>query len=194
MWSQRTERLPNDRGLRITVDKDATPLTYARALALLESDESFRDFLLKLLAAAPYTAFRWETPPICASTVDRPFEFVLLDSPRLERAADFGAFEAPFAGDPQASVLAFRNLSGDAELIVPGPRAAATAYCHFAAFIRHAPVDQQHALWQLTAQVVGRQLGRAPLWLSTAGAGVPWLHVRVDTSPKYYGYAAYREP
>jgi hypothetical protein len=31
-----------------------------------------------------------------------------------------------------------------------------------------------------------------PEWLSTAGAGVSWLHVRLDDRPKYYGYAPYR--
>jgi hypothetical protein len=28
---------------------------------------------------------------------------------------------------------------------------------------------------------------------STAGAGVSWLHVRLDDRPKYNGYAPYRE-
>jgi uncharacterized protein DUF6940 len=29
-------------------------------------------------------------------------------------------------------------------------------------------------------------------WVSTAGMGVPWLHVRLDTRPTYYRHAAYR--
>ncbi len=32
-----------------------------------------------------------------------------------------------------------------------------------------------------------------PIWLSTAGGGVAWLHVRLDSTPKYYGYAPYRD-
>jgi hypothetical protein len=35
-------------------------------------------------------------------------------------------------------------------------------------------------------------MGEDRVWLSTAGAGVPWLHVRLDDAPKYYGHAAYR--
>ncbi|MFO1021395.1 MAG: hypothetical protein U0903_11970 [Planctomycetales bacterium] len=31
-----------------------------------------------------------------------------------------------------------------------------------------------------------------PVWLSTAGAGVPWLHVHLDDQPKYYSHAPYR--
>ena len=38
-----------------------------------------------------------------------------------------------------------------------------------------------------------RRLSAKPVWLSTAGAGVSWLHVRLDDRPKYYGYAPYRE-
>lgn len=38
------------------------------------------------------------------------------------------------------------------------------------------------------------RLGVRPVWLSTAGMGVSWLHVRLDARPKYYGFAAYREP
>ena len=33
--------------------------------------------------------------------------------------------------------------------------------------------------------------GAMPTWLSTAGMGVSWLHVRLDSQPKYYGFAAY---
>jgi Family of unknown function (DUF6940) len=29
-------------------------------------------------------------------------------------------------------------------------------------------------------------------FFSTAGAGVAWLHVRLDDRPKYYGYPPYR--
>ena len=30
-----------------------------------------------------------------------------------------------------------------------------------------------------------------PVWLSTAGHGVAWLHVRLDSQPKYYRYRPY---
>jgi hypothetical protein len=31
------------------------------------------------------------------------------------------------------------------------------------------------------------------LWLSTAGMGVSWLHVRLDSSLKYYGYKPFKQ-
>ena len=41
-----------------------------------------------VIDGCPYAAFRWETPPITRSSVDRPFEFVLLDSLELETKPD----------------------------------------------------------------------------------------------------------
>lgn len=35
------------------------------------------------------------------------------------------------------------------------------------------------------------RVGTRPVWLSTAGAGVAWLHVRLDDRPKYYSYRPY---
>ena len=32
------------------------------------------------------------------------------------------------------------------------------------------------------------------VWLSTSGLGVVWVHVQLDSSPKYYQYASFREP
>ena len=86
----------------------------------------------------------------------------------------------------------FANLSGDATLIVPSPRTSEDAYGHFASFLRKAPVMQINTMWQKIGDVVLGTISDRPLWLSTAGGGVAWLHVRLDSSPKYYGYAPYR--
>ena len=32
------------------------------------------------------------------------------------------------------------------------------------------------------------------IWLSTHGLGIPWLHIRIDTIPKYYSYKNYKIP
>ena len=40
---------------------------------------------------------------------------------------------------------------------------------------------------------MARRVGARPVWLSTAGAGVSWLHVRLDDRPKYYGCGPYRQ-
>lgn len=32
-----------------------------------------------------------------------------------------------------------------------------------------------------------------PIWLSTSGLGVYWLHMRLDRRPKYYTYEPFKE-
>jgi hypothetical protein len=90
-------------------------------------------------------------------------------------------------------VLSFPNLGNDAILVVPRPAAPPSAYGHIAAFVRQAPESQKHALWALVGKLMQEHLGSTPVWLSTAGAGVAWLHVRLGRRPKYYGYGPYRE-
>src|SRR5581483_7463479 len=99
-------------------------------------------------------------------SADRPFEFVLLDSPYLAITPDRDAFAGHFAAAGGQSVVSFPNLGGDAVLVVPGPAGPASAYGHLAAFIRHAPEAQQHELWQLVGRTMERRLGTSPVWLS----------------------------
>jgi hypothetical protein len=58
---------------------------------------------------------------------------------------------------------------------------------------REAPELQQQALWQSIGEAMSRRINAKSAWLSTAGAGVAWLHVRLDDRPKYYGYVPYRQ-
>ncbi len=88
-------------------------------------------------------------------------------------------------------MLAFANLGKDAVLIVPRPLGPASVYGHLAAFVRKARDTQRHELWRVVGAETEARLGDSPVWLSTAGMGVSWLHVRLDSRPKYYGHAPY---
>lgn len=191
MWTARSEELPNARGLRFNVDRDSRPATCADVLSGWQGDASFRAFFNGLLADCPYSAFRWETPPVTTATLSRPFEFVLLDSPALARRPDPNAFAGHFT-DAAPAVVVFPNISGDALMVAPCPVADPSAYGHLAAFVRHAPEWQRHTFWQAVGAAMTRRVGVKPVWLSTAGAGVAWLHLRLDDQPKYYGHAPYR--
>ena len=74
----------------------------------------------------------------------------------------------------------------------PATFADVSVYGHLAAFVRLAPERQRQALWQSVGEAMARRVSTKPVWLSTAGAGVSWLHLRLDDKPKYYGYAPYR--
>lgn len=192
MWNFRTERLDSDRGSRVCVELEDSPASFLTVLRHWREDRTFRASFNQLLADSKFTAFRWETPPITSTTAGRPFEFVLLDSPRLARPTEPEAFREHFSQANAEGIIEFANLGRDAILIVPSPQAPESVYGHLAAFVRHAPPPQIDALWKAVGEAMQRRLSAKPVWLSTAGAGVSWLHVRLDDRPKYYGHAPYR--
>ena len=191
MWQTKDETIIN--GKRFTIESDLTPITYKEILKLWQFDADFREYFTSSLADSDFTAYRWETPPISVASINQPFEYVLLDSPGLNREADSSAFSEYIDNCGAASVIEFKNLRKDARMIVPCGSEPSTNYCHLGAFLRSAPNEQIHDLWKLIGKVVQEELGPGPRWLSTAGAGVPWLHVRLDSAPKYYGYGKYRQ-
>ena len=193
MWTSRSEQMNGGRLLKVAINLDASSVSYAEVLCRWQHDADFRSVFIALLADTPFSAFRWETPPITTATANRPFEFVLLDSPGLASKPDPKAFAEHFRDAIAEEVVEFPNLGQDAIMVVPRPLGQLTAYGHLAAFVRQAPESQKHALWALVGLVMQRRLNRKPVWLSTAGAGVSWLHVRLDDRPKYYGYRPYRE-
>ncbi len=192
MWTPRKIQLPSGRALKVSIDSGASPLGWAEVIHLWQGDSGFRAFFISLLQEAPFLALRWETPAVTQMTLNQPFEFVLLDSPDLAVAPDPSAFAEHFDKAGDGDVVEFPNLGGDAVLVAPCPLKASLDYSHLAAFLRNAPAAQQHSLWQAVAAAMRRRLGSRPLWLSSAGGGVPWLHLRLDDRPKYYGHAPYR--
>ena len=176
---------------RYRVLRDDAALSYADALGAWTDDASFRAFFIDLLSGAPFEAYCWETPPVTAGTVGREFEFVLLDSLYLAGRVDSQSFANQFAAAGDKPVIGFPNLGRDAYLVVPCPQGGATDYGHLAAFVRSASADQKHALWSAVGATMLERLGERRIWLSTAGGGVAWVHVRLDSRPKYYGFRPY---
>lgn len=192
MWTTQISEVERSGALRFVLRRGSEEASFKEVIEAWQADAGFRSWFNALLAGLSFTAFRWETPPVSVSTAGRPFEFVVLDSPGLARRPDPDAFAEYFQSEPRLEVLAFPNLGGDAILVVPRPLAPASAYGHLAAFVREAPERQQDALWQTVGDAMAQRMSAKPVWLSTAGAGVSWLHVRLDDRPKYYGFAPYR--
>jgi hypothetical protein len=192
VFSVTSEELAGGWTRRYQLTRDGAVLRSRDVLDLWQRDAEFRNFFLRVLGEAPFEAFRWETPPLTRNTIDEPFEFVLLDSPGLDRTVDREAFAEYFAPASGPSVVTFQNLGRDAALVVPCPRGPDATYGHLAAFVRKAPLEQKHLLWQRVAEAMQARLNDRPVWLSTAGAGVAWLHVRLDDRPKYYQHRPYQ--
>jgi len=179
---------------RTHIFRENEQISYAQVLDLWQHDQAFRDFFTNTLADAPFEAFAWETPPVTQKTLDRAFEFVLIDHPALLKPADPTPFRRYFNDqESQDEIAVFPNLSNDATLIAPLPGETVQTYAHLASFLRGASQSQVHALWKRVGQVMENQIGSNPIWLNTEGSGVAWLHIRLDSRPKYYHYAPYRK-
>lgn len=193
MWQSQRKLIESDRIHQISIFRDNKQITYSEAIELWQQDESFREFFISLLADTSMAAYFWETPPISKATVSREFEFVLINSPKLaDIESDPSDFRQHFESATE-EVVTFPNLGNDALLIVPCPITDILASTHLAAFIRDAPESQQHLLWKTVGRSLQQRLKEQPIWVSTSGLGVHWLHVRLDSRPKYYCYEPYQQ-
>lgn len=170
-------------------------LSYEDVIRYWRENPEFRDFYFSLLQESPFDAFFWENPPITKSNINQVYEFVLVNSPQLTRAsADTSPFAEKFKSvSSSESIVAFENLGRDAELIVPCPIAPQSIYAHLGSFIREASETQKHDLFIALANSLKNKINNKPTWVSTSGLGAYWLHIRLDTRPKYYSYQSYRQ-
>ena len=188
---------PDGHKIRIFDDAHSTPLTFADVFAG-PSSRACGIALFSELSSSPHEGFYWETPPVTPRTFSRlPFECVIIDDGGALGSADpdGAAFAEHFSAN--ADTVTFPNLGGDALLVAPTPRGGApdAAYAHFAAFLRGVGDQQKEALWDAMAEAVANEARkkRPPMWISTSGRGVAWLHIRIDNVPKYYQYRPYKE-
>ena len=184
-------------------DDSRTLLTFGEVMRLLRAEPEFGARWVEHLGSVGATKshmFFWECVPVTKETLDtRPFECIQLEAPSFARmrpdSAAFAEHHSQLACTSAASSIAvFGNLGGDSVLVSPAKLGSTpeTSYAHLGAFTAGAPREQQIALWQNVADQVLQRADHAPLWLSTSGLGVIWLHVRLDRRPKYYTHGPYR--
>lgn len=177
--------------VRLSLAEGERAITHAQAFDALARRADWADLFSALVLHSGFDALFWELPPLAHDSLDEPFECVVTASDALARLrADPTPFSERFSG-PEASVVTFPNLGGDAILIAPTPHGDA-AYTHLAKFCREAPRDRQRAFWHAVADAVTANTSARPIWVSTSGLGVGWLHARIDERPKYYTHTPYR--
>ena len=177
--------------------------------------------LSNVIASSPYASILFETPGTSLKdSAVTPFEFVIVNRPALklfaEGSPDREAFEEHFDGclkkyysnrheSKESGVPTccfFANLGGDARLVSPLPQNEIDDiyFSHLAAFVRHASKDQISEFWRLGATQYLASLkekrergSTGKTWFSTNGMGVAWLHLRLDSRPKYYSYDPFKQ-
>jgi hypothetical protein len=178
---------------KTTLSEGSKDLSFREVIRLWQDNDDFRCYFSATISESQFEAFFWETPPVTERTLDQPFEFVLVESASLSQLqADPSPFRKHFSSRMSEEVLTFPNLGGDAILVVPVPLAEEACYTHLARFLRGAPRSQVGALWRSVGVAMQNRISNSPTWLSTAGMGVSWLHLRLDSYPKYYRHGPYK--
>ncbi len=153
----------------------------------------------------PFKAAMWEAIPLSRARFrDTPFAFILAESRSLETMEpDSHAFDEHKPTDG-ALVSTFYNLGNDALLISPvklRQEDSDADYTHIKVFMsRNGKTEKLQArqVWKQLGEELQRLLDNPftsndqPLWVSTSGLGIGWLHLRIDSRPKYYTFHPFR--
>ncbi len=190
MWTAKTTQ-ENDRVSKYHFTENDKILSFREVIDLMQNSLKFRQFLTDVLRESPYAGYFWEVKPVMENRLDEDFEFVLVNAEIFTQLQpEKEDFEQYF--ERGKSVVAFPNLGRDAQLIAPTNIVEDECYTHLATFVRNAPEGQVEQFWKRVGEEYEAAIDDTPHWLSTSGLGVYWLHVRVDTRPKYYQYKPYQ--
>ncbi len=190
MW-QADSQLLQEGTIEYTISTGTNLLSYSEWLDLIQHSEAFIVFFNNLLISSNFSGYFWEVKPVNESRLHENFTFVLVRGDILTSLkSDSSAFNKYF--NQVDSVVSFPNLGGDARLVVPAPVSVESDYGHLAGFVRTAPAEQIIAFWKMVGKQFSLSIGPEKKWLSTAGLGVFWLHIRIDSRPKYYRHKSYK--
>lgn len=174
------------------IKQDGRFLTFKEVIELWKTSKGFRLFYTQILQEVPFAAFFWENKSVNTVSLEQNYEFVIVGTDAFNgKQPNSKPFQTYFSD--QDEVVAFPNLGRNAQLVVPCPRHSKEIYTHLGSFIRNAPYSQIDAFWESVGLNLLEQINEKPLWLSTSGLGVYWLHVRLDQRPKYYTHTPYKK-
>lgn len=182
----------NQNIVKLYVYNNSSRISNREVFETLEKDSQFVDLFTENINNLSYEAIYMELPRLDQKSFDEGFEAVLINAPSLaRRTQDKVAFSEHYS--VSKSVVNFSNKGGDAELVIPCPISEKKCYTHLMEFIRLAPPLQVQELFKSAAKIIIQRISKGDtIWFSSAGLGVSWLHLRLDSSPKYFKYEDYR--
>ena len=181
----------SSRAVTYKVEQQKRTLSFKEVIDLLVNSSPFRTELTNTLKESEFDGFFWEVKPCTKGTIEQEFEFATVYGRRIsEITMDSEPFKEYF--NEEQTTLSFKNLKGDAQLIVPNNINTECNYAHFASFLRTAKEQEIDDFWKTIGTAYSNELNDQPIWLSTAGLGVHWLHVRIDKRPKYYRFEPFK--
>ena len=179
MYTIYKNRINNNKIRYRFMKSDNSNLTYAEFLNLLTSrdNEFLKDFRKILIRASSDldkfgAHFFWECIPVSISTLNKEFEFVVVNSPELESMRqDYSPFQEHFKKSRDGYVVSFPNLSRDATLVTPIPSKESDAPCSYddrimdykdiAKFSDNALTCQWNSFWQEVGNKLAESLSNS---------------------------------
>jgi len=129
--------------------------------------------------------FIWRTKVIDKNETI-PFEQKFSYDKRLTKKQDYSCFTEHIDKSDNKYVVSFPNLTEDTILVIPIPKDG-KIFTYVKDFMDNASVIQQQEVWRKVAQVVREQLKTHDyVWLSSTNLDVPYLHIRIGLTPKYF--------
>jgi len=163
----------------------------------LSTSRKFRNDIINIFKNNKYNNCLWEFPPITSSTLNDKASFVIIPTSKFP-SADPSSFNDKFNVTKSTKFVIFDNISGDTKLISPVPSTKKennNEFCgHIMNFMKYCDDDQKHDLLKMLGDHVKNIMSlsiKQSIYVSTHGHGIPWLHIRISTHPKYYVYKKY---
>jgi hypothetical protein len=129
--------------------------------------------------------FLWNTS-VLKNNGNSEFKQIFRTNLELPAEQNKTDFEEYIKKSTNKYVTSFLNLSKDTMLVIPMPYQSKN-YATFRDFTDNASPIQQQEFWKhISLATKDFMKKHDKVWISTHGFGVPYLHVRISTSPKYY--------
>lgn len=148
----------------------------------------FIDFFTEAILSCNMDNFFWECPSISLLNINtQPFTCFIIKCNAVIKTANKKAFEEYF--NTSKRIVHFYNKDKSALLIVPKHlnNYPEKAYINISNFLKYSPKYQLYQLFNEISKDLCIELkNNKCIWLNTHGLGVYWLHIRLDTYPKYY--------
>ena len=130
-------------------------------------------------------SFFWETKPI--TNLNDDYKEIFIENSILSKLKqNYSSFEEHIKKSKNKYVTSFYNLSKTSLLIIPIPKINKN-FATLKDFTDNASITQKKEFWKYVSKKIKEFSSKNDkIYVSTHGLGVSYLHIRLDTIPKYY--------
>ena len=177
---------------RINIVYKGKHLTFRKLLKLWITDKDFCVFFTKLLGSKTKSKYRFESPKLTKTNLNKKAFFIVYNEPELSSTAN------PKGIYPVGFILELKKCETKINaLLIPGKGGMehpermiipCRPVAHIGQLNRQ-PKKLIHDMWKLAAIAAIQKFNEnKTAFISTHGLGIPWLHIRIEEFPVHYKY------